>query len=161
MQIFSIPGAICKNGHRVIGSNPSEIQQAKFCQSCGEKVFNRCDGCNKEIMVKGTYQISDRDSDVYLPLPAFCENCGKAYPWTSLVLEAAKNLINSANELDNTEKVYLVDNLNNIISDKPNTELVAKKIRGLLNKAGNEFTSAFRNVTVNIISEIAKKAMFP
>jgi len=111
-------------------------------------------------MVKGTYQISDRDSDEYLPLPAFCENCGKAYPWTSLALEAAKNLIDSANELDNIEKVYLANNLNNIISDNPNTELVANNIRSLLSKAGNEFTSAFRNITVNIISEIAKRAIF-
>ena len=60
----------------------------KFCELCGAPTMYKCPHCNEEIegYKKGDYVGS---IGYGTPVPDFCHNCGKPYPWTINKLKAS------------------------------------------------------------------------
>jgi hypothetical protein len=92
-------------------------------------------------------------------VPAFCRACGSAYPWTESKIEAAKQLIELAEKLDDAEKATLTADLPDLVRDTPRTQVAATRFKRLAAKVGGGITSALRDIIVDIASEAAKKVI--
>lgn len=89
--------------------------------------------------------------------PAFCHNCGRAYPWTDSKIEVAKELIALAEKLGDAEKAALTADLPDLVRDTPRTQVAATRFKKLATKVGGGITSALRDIVVDVASEAAKK----
>lgn len=66
---------ICRSGH----IQPQRGN--KFCAKCGQPTIEKCESCGSAI--NGAHI----DSGQFSPMPeskrpAYCEDCGKPFPWT-------------------------------------------------------------------------------
>jgi len=150
---------VCMNGHLITPyceSDPSEMKN--FCPKCGSKTITQCLKCNTEILGKRHYPgvIGTRPKK-----PAdYCHSCGNPYPWTEKAMEAVKELIDISHVSDE-EKESLKNDLGDLSTDTPRTNLAATKMANFLEGLGNELKSATRDLIVDIASETAKKIIFP
>ena len=94
-------------------------------------------------------------------LPSFCHNCGKSYPWTEAKIKAAQELAFELDNLTQEEKENLNKSLHDIIRDTPETTVAATRVKKLFAKAGKGVAEGFKNILVDIISEAAKKMIWP
>ena len=92
-----------------------------------------------------------------LPLPVFCPDCGKPYPWTEAKLKAAQELTDLQEELEPEEREILKKSFDDIVRDTPQTKVAATQIKRLLLKVGKPVAELFRELVVDIASETAKK----
>jgi hypothetical protein len=148
---------VCLNGHTVNESARSHPEHnQKFCARCGVETIISCPECDHELRgaFRGTLNFSD-----FVP-PAFCHNCGHAYPWTEAKLKAAKDLISEAEKLSSEERESLSRSLDDLVRNTPSTQVAAMRFKKLLPKAGKEIAEAVRSIAVDILSEAAKKALF-
>lgn len=72
---------VCLNGHQITAHYYRSPERRKpFCDQCGAKTIHQCPDCGTDI--KGHYRV---EGVVVLgrgtPIPDFCHNCGKPYPW--------------------------------------------------------------------------------
>jgi hypothetical protein len=147
---------ICMNGH-VVNDHVKEspYRNTKYCTRCGESTIERCPHCKSGIrghpyLVEG-----------FLPTPAFCHECGMPYPWTLLKIQAARNLTKSMDKLSKSEKDILITSIDEIVRDTPNAVTAAIQYKSLLAKAGKAVAKAMRDVLIDIVSEAAKKIVWP
>jgi len=96
-----------------------------------------------------------------LPLPIFCPECGKPYPWTEVKLKAAKELADELDNLNPKERETLKKSLDDIIRNTPQTPVAATRFKRLIAKAGPVVADSFRKILVDIASEAAKKIIWP
>jgi len=82
------------------------------------------------------------------------------YPWTEAKLSAAQEL---ADELDLTEqeKEMLKQSLPELVKDTPRTQVAANRFKRLATKGGELALGMFRDILVDVMSETAKKLIFP
>jgi hypothetical protein len=151
---------VCRNGHTITSMYASSPDLAKkYCPQCGEETITECPSCNQQIQgyyhVPGFFGVGEK----YKP-PAFCHNCGQPYPWTKGRLEAAKELAQEAENLDEQEREQLARSLDDIIRDTPRTQVAANRFKRLMAKAGRGTAQAMREIVVDIATEAAKKAIF-
>lgn len=156
---------ICLNGH-VITTNSNDIHlYQKFCQSCGQTIISTCQNCNTPI--KGRHrEVSHIDppfrystSPYFKPL--YCYNCGEAFPWTQRTKEAAYDLVKFANKLSDTEKKDLKASISELIKDSPKTSIAQFKFKKYALKAGSEVAKGLKEILIDLVSETAKKAIWP
>ena len=152
---------ICTNGHVITtsaGSGP-ELRQT-FCSECGKPTLMACTSCDAPI--RGYYYVPGviGFSEHYIR-PSFCHNCGKPYPWTTARLEAASELLIETANLNDDEQKTLTQNLNEITTDNPRTQLAATRIRRFVQNAGSQVAGAIRDILVDVASEAAKKILWP
>lgn len=149
---------ICLNGHVVSHSFPNE---EAFCSLCGTKTYSYCPRCNHPI--RGTYYIYGLATfgvDEY-EKPYYCYNCGAPYPWTQKILDNAIELLSLDDDLDSSSKDLIKNAIPDLIVDTPTTPIaVAKYRKGILN-AGQIVTDSLRQLLIDVISETAKKTLFP
>lgn len=154
---YNIP-TICLNGHVVSHSYPNE---ETFCSLCGTKTYSYCPQCNCPI--RGTYYIdgfATFGADEY-EKPYYCYNCGAPYPWTQQILDNAIELLSLDDELDSSSKDLIKNAIPDLIVDTPTTPIaVAKYRKGILN-AGQIVKDSLRQLLIDVISETAKKTLFP
>jgi hypothetical protein len=93
-------------------------------------------------------------------VPPFCRACGSAYPWTKSKIEAAKELIRLADELNDAEKATLTADLPDLVSDTPRTQAAATRFKRLAAKVGGKFISTLWDIFHDVASEAAKKVFF-
>ena len=91
----------------------------------------------------------------------FCLACGTPYPWTVEKLEAAKAYADEAEDLSAEEKETLKKSFDDLIVDSPKTQLAAIRFKKLLPKVGQQVGGALRDLLIDIVSEAAKKALWP
>jgi len=96
-----------------------------------------------------------------LPLPIFCPDCGKPYPWTEAKLKAAQELADELDNLSPEERDLLKRSLDDIMRDTPQTTVAANRFKRLVAKAGQVTAEGFRDILVDILSETAKKIIWP
>jgi hypothetical protein len=96
-----------------------------------------------------------------LPLPIFCPDCGKPYPWTEAKLKAALELSDELNNLSTEERNMLKKSLDDIVRDTPETTVAATRFKRLVTKAGKAAADGFKDILVDIASETAKKLIWP
>jgi hypothetical protein len=152
---------ICLNGH-LITSHAETFPdgQRKFCANCGESTTKKCLACSANI--RGYYHVPGVISlvDSYA-VPAFCADCGKAYAWTERRLQAAKDLTAELDGLDGQEKAILSNSLEDLVRDTPQTTVAATRFKNLASKAGRTGAESLKTIMVDIVSEAAKKLIWP
>ncbi len=81
VQSWQDTALVCLNGHMVNNSMKRSPEcNTKFCEKCGEKAIWQCISCGQEI--RGHYHYPRIIGGGPHRPPAFCYNCGQAYPWT-------------------------------------------------------------------------------
>ncbi len=171
---------ICTNGHVVNWMSVSKPgDNRRFCDKCGAQTITNCQYCN--AMIKGYYHtIEWTEKDVIkaiqeavnpppktipynlgLTLPSFCSDCGKPYPWIESKLKAAQEFTDLLDKLSPEERETLKKSLDDIIRDTPQTTVAATRFKRLVAKAGKPVADAFRDILVDVLSEAAKKIIWP
>lgn len=152
---------ICLNGHVITERTqraPERMQ--KFCKQCGEPTITECQNCNAPI--RGYYQV---EGVVTLSAgaptaPSYCHECGHPYPWSEKKLEAAWELADELEELNDEEKEKLKNSLEDITRDSPKTELATTRVKKILGKLGKESYEIAKNILIDLATEAAKKSLF-
>ena len=126
---------ICINGHVINAAslrNPHRSQ--KFCSLCGAQTIDSCQKCQNQI--RGHFVRENQILGVY-SRPAFCLECGNAYPWTEAALIAARELAQELDGLNPEEKELLKESLEDIVRDTPRTSVAVTRFKKLVTKSGN------------------------
>ncbi|MGL5651236.1 MAG: DUF2321 domain-containing protein [Paraclostridium sp.] len=152
---------ICKNGH-VINDSMNEYpnNNEKFCTRCGAEAIHKCDKCNDNI--RGNYHYDEVVNFTSMEEPpAYCHNCGNAYEWTRLKMEALNELIELDEELDQEQKETLKQSGLEISTENPKNKVAVLKIKSVLSKTGSalkeEIKDAFAQVAAKTAVEIMKQ----
>jgi hypothetical protein len=153
---------ICLNGHvinREVKKSP-EFNQ-KFCVRCGAEATTQCPKCKADI--RGEYH----GVDVFVitpanaPAPPFCIGCGAAYPWTQARLDAARELTMTLDALTPPEREMLAKSLDDLVRDTPRTTVAATLFKKAVAKAGGEAAGGFKDILISVVTEAAKKMLWP
>jgi len=143
---------VCRKGHVVNDqSQMAPEQNAPFCAECGEATLDRCETCERAI--RG-YDHRYRRR-VFRP-PAYCDACGKPYPWTVAALAALEEI---GSELESAEREELRRNVPDVIANTPRTPLAANAIKKVLAKAPQWVADAAKQIIVSVATEAAKQRM--
>lgn len=147
---------ICLNGHVVNDSHERFAgYNQDFCSKCGAKTIIRCSDCG--AVIRGR---SYGTASYFGECPAYCQACGKPYPWTESALRAAGDLSEEL-EISEDDKIVLKTALPDLVSDNAQTVVAASRYKRIVAKAGPAAAEAFKSILVNVVSEAAKKIMFP
>ena len=146
----------CINGHTLVTSR--WIDTVEFCEKCGAKMIDKCPECGSPIkewsyggvVVLGTPQYTRA---------AYCRKCGKPYPWTQSALEAAIELVQEEEELDDIQRSKLVDSLPDIISETPKTQVAIVRFKKALLSVGKFTAEGLRQFAVDFGCELAKNQL--
>lgn len=153
---------ICLNGH-VTSLQWSPQSNQKFCTKCGEPTITACQQCKAAISGRYSGPPRSRYSALdpeYFQAPSFCPNCGESYPWTQRRLQAAKDLADELDELDEAERDKLKESLDDLAKDSPQTEVAVTRFKKIMSKLGTQSASALKSIVVDLVSETAKKMLF-
>ena len=139
-------------------SASSPASNKKYCGECGQSTIQACPNCNSSI--RGYYHVDGVVSFSDTPVPRFCTDCGKPYPWISKAIDAAECLISELSELTDEEKEILKKNLDDIINETPYTSLAVTRFKKLIPKSGKVAGELIKDILIKIVSEAAKKALW-
>ncbi len=150
---------ICLNGHAtnsLAASNPQSNQN--FCSQCGAKTITACPSCNTAI--RGYYHVPGVIGIFGYNKPAYCFQCGCAFPWTVTSLDAAAELVDDLDTLNADEKRQLKDSFPDLVRDTPKTPVAEGRFKHLTKKAGAEAIGGIRTILIDLVSEAVKKSIF-
>jgi len=153
---------ICKNGHLINDSvkRPPEYNK-NFCDKCGAQTITKCPNCSFEIQGRDHRVSIVGGGSTYYPIRAFCPNCGRPYPWTKAKIQAAQELTQELENISDNEKEILTQSIDEMIKDSPKATLAAAKSKKILSKMSKQVVDAFKEILVDIMSETAKKLLWP
>ncbi|MBI0097089.1 MULTISPECIES: DUF2321 domain-containing protein [Snodgrassella] len=153
---------ICLNGHVV--TTTADVQperQEAFCSKCGEATITQCPNCSASIRGKFEYErVVVVGFDAFYKPPAFCHNCGKAFPWTERKIASAVELVEVGADLSPEEMQQFRSDLTELTKDSPKTQVASLRFNKVMGKAGKSIASGVRNIIVDVLSEAAKKAIW-
>ena len=150
---------ICPNGHVInYASTSSPESNKKFCDKCGEATITACQNCNTPV--QGILHVPNMLSISTYGPPRFCHECGKNFPWTKKRLDVARELIDELN-LSDEEKDDAEQSITDLVQDSPRSQVAAAKFKRLVAKGGAWSIGVFRDILVDVLSETAKKLLFP
>jgi len=138
---------VCMSGH-CINSTYRQLPQFNkaFCTDCGEPTITNCLACKAPIrgLYLGVLSVSE------VPVPAFCDACGMAYPWQVARVASAIEILRLQGiaEADVRE---VERNLPDITRDTPRSHAAALRVRGALTKAGKPLY----DIGMKVIGDIA------
>ena len=148
---------ICLNGHIINNSSTDNPEyNEKYCKKCGAETITQCQQCGEQIRghLRGVFP------SINQPPPSFCINCGQPYPWTISRLEAARQLTEELEILDDDEKETLNESIKNLVSDTPMTTVSVGRFKKLMKKVGPAMAGMFRDILVSVITETAKSQIW-
>lgn len=149
---------VCQNGHVITNFAETRPQHMKnFCNTCGAATIRACPKCAKHI--QGHYHGGAPHSGK--PAPAFCHGCGSPYPWTERRINAAKQLADEEAGFSPEETEQFAKSLESIVGQTPDATLATSRFQKLLTKVGKPVSHALRDILVDVLSEAAKKAIWP
>ncbi len=150
---------VCPNGH--VANSTCQLLPGltkTFCERCGEKTIVACPDCRAPI--RGEYTGGDFYTIGY-SLPAFCHNCGHAFPWTVRAMQVAIDLATESGKLTDLEQKQFTESVHEVTRDTPRTQVAASRMKRILEKAGKATADAVRDVLVDVTSEAVKKVIWP
>jgi len=151
---------VCLNGQPINEFAESQpAHNAKFCDKCGAETITACPKCNATI--KGHYHSPGVLAFSNYKPPAFCYQCGLPYPWTTSRLNAARELTNELENLDEQERESLSKSLDDLIRETPSTPVAVNRFKKLVKKAGSVAADGLKSILVDVITEAAKKQLWP
>lgn len=150
----------CLKGH-VIDNEAGELggDPQLWCHICGAETIDKCPSCDGPLRGHKKYTPLRPD-----PKPDdYCVHCGRALPWTASRQEALREIAKHIDKLTEDDRRALAELLPDLVcsTTTPSTEVAVVKMKSLLKKGGAVFTDAARNVLADVISETARKALFP
>lgn len=151
---------VCPNGHVATrcADQYTEFQE-QFCSKCGEATLMQCTKCNSSI--RGDYDAEGVISIgfSYTP-PAYCHNCGNAFPWTERKIACAVEFVEVGSELPPEELEQFRADLTELTKDGPKTQVASLRFKNVMAKAGSSVASGVRDIVVDVLSETAKRAIW-
>lgn len=110
---------ICTGGHKLTSSMEISENTNKYCEACGKPAITQCPACGSPI--HGDYNEESVLSHRERPIPAYCYECGRPYPWTASLLQTADNIISAVEGLTPEQKQQLKEFLPDIVIETPRT----------------------------------------
>jgi hypothetical protein len=151
---------VCPNGHVSNDSTRRYPQHsAAFCQDCGEQNITACPRCSTGI--RGDYYAPGLVGPPGYTPPSFCYNCGSPFPWTERRIKAAEELATDSGELSSEELAQFKENVPPLMKTSPQTAVAANRVKKLLMKVGKGTAQGIRDILVDVVSEAAKKVIWP
>lgn len=152
------------NGHQQSDSLSWGAQVDGFCKECGAKLISTCPSCKSPI--PGSIDPNDYNSGVLVlggntetPVPKYCNNCGKPYPWTQTAIDATKELINMS-DLSSDDKKSFENSIPDLLTETPKTKLATTKFKIYASKAGVTIANGLKEILIDVVSESVKKAIW-
>jgi hypothetical protein len=150
----------CINGHCITScADTSPEFTQSFCSTCGAKTTKTCPGCQAKI--RGYFHIPNVFGSVDIRTPGYCHNCGQAYPWTAASLDAAKQLTDELDELTPEDRITLKGALDDLVRETPRSQVAIVRFKKILPKAGKVAAEAFKKLLIDVVTEAAKKQLWP
>jgi hypothetical protein len=150
---------ICLNGHMINDCAKTLPQFSKaFCTDCGQRTVTNCSKCQAEI--KGYYRSDSGIGGVRPDVPKFCHACGEPYPWQAEKLATAKALADEFDELSSEEREKLKGSLDELVIDSPRTELAVARFKKIMAKLGKGSVEMMKQITIELVTEAAKKKIW-
>lgn len=157
---FQDTAQVCPNGHVANKSSVSYPEFNKdFCEHCGEETITKCPVCSNPI--RGLYHVAAALGLTSYTPPAYCRDCGAAFPWTDRKIAAAAELAGEIGGLSTQEVAEFEEGLQEISRESPRAQLGAARVQKALAKMSATTAQAVRDVIVDIVSETAKKIIWP
>lgn len=153
---------VCSNGHQITDYYPydTDPHPDEYCEECGSKVIVTCPSCKTPILgyeqVDGVIALGFSTS-----VPNYCRNCSNPYPWTSLVLESAVELLALDENLADSDKNLIKAAIPDLLVDTPKTKLAEAKFKKGFSGASKLVKDSLYNLLVDVLSESVKKTIFP
>ncbi len=148
---------ICKNGHVM---SIYDANSQKYCSRCGKETYSYCTSCKSPI--RGKYEVPGvLNLTGHYEKPHYCYNCGAPYPWTQMIIDNAAEILAMDIEISQEEKQLIKDAIPNLIVETPETPLAASKYKKTMAKVGETTSEVMRQLIIDVISETAKKILFP
>ena len=94
-------------------------------------------------------------------VPDFCRGCGSAYPWMLRKIAVLETLASEIDGLDPEDRRIWREDLLDLIKDTPRTPLAANRFLKVIRKLGPTIGDGAKTIIIQVISEAAKKIMFP
>lgn len=149
---------ICENGHVINGwSTDSPEHNEMFCNKCGKPTITKCPECNAAI--RGN--VLDDFPNLHFKAPNYCINCGSPYPWIKSRLITANELVYELESINERDKAILMTSINDLVKETPSAPIAATKYKKIMEKVGTTTSSIFRDILVDVVSEVVKKSLFP
>lgn len=147
---------ICLNGH---AASSTTANYRRFCKDCGVNTISQCDSC--DTYIQGDYEVPGIAviGFTYYP-PAYCHNCGQAYPWTKVVLENAVELISLDDELPSEHKKIIKNAFPDLVVETPTTPVAVAKYKKYMSKSAEYVQEGMRNLLKDVVSETVKKSIW-
>jgi len=153
---------ICREGHITNGAMSTYPSRTKaHCPTCGAETISACQSCNKPI--RGAYcffHLGVKQVNALAKTPAFCEHCGKPFPWTESRLEAARDLADQL-ELDIPERTLLGKSIEELVRDTPRAAAEAVRFKTMVEKTQPWALGAFKEILYGVVGEAAKRMIWP
>jgi len=157
---YYLTAQVCLNGHVANKAMESDPHRNKaFCEKCGERTISKCPSCEKPI--RGPYEVPVTFSMGLYEPPSFCLSCGSPFPWTTMRQETVLELLKQSGALTDDDLADLPGMLSDTIRDTPRATIGASRLQVMIKKAGPQVGSIIRDLLVNIVSESAKKLIWP
>lgn len=152
---------VCLNAHQISAYSESnqDPNPAKFCEKCGASVIRTCQSCKHAIDGKVTYPGILNASKVVVP--NFCKHCSKPYPWTESIIQGTRELLELDSSISKEDKDSIEQSVPDLLVDTPKTKIAATKFKMIISGTTNIIKDGLRELLVDVISETAKKIIFP
>lgn len=151
---------VCPNGHVTTDSADAYPEhREKFCSKCGEATMTQCQNCATSI--RGDYHVEGvfGFGGEYAP-PAYCHNCGRAFPWTERKVNAATDLVEISGKLSSEELAQFRADLSEMTKESPRLLVASTRFKQTMAKVGSAVAGGVRDIVVDVLSEAAKKAIW-
>lgn len=153
---------ICLNGHIVNDQTERHPHfNKRFCEKCGAETVVQCQQCGTGIQgkyhVRGVASLSITKKSP----PAYCADCGSAYPWTERKLQAAKDLVSELDDLSESERTTLSKSVDDLVRDNAQTPVAATRFKKVALKLGTDSASALKDILIDVVSKTAKSLLWP
>src|SRR5215204_5763977 len=125
---------ICLGGHVTNSSTQVHPESnKKYCHRCGKQTITECPKCKKPIQGH-PYLENNARSLIPIKAPRFCKECGNIFPWFEDQVQAAKELAEMQEDLDDKDKELLKKSFDDLIQYNAKSEVAALKIRRVFEK---------------------------
>ncbi len=91
--------------------------------------------------------------------PSFCTDCGRPFPWTQSKVQAAVELAQELEVLDEQDRAMLEESIDDLVRDTPAATVAVVRFKRIMGKVGHESASMFREILVGVLSEGAEKML--
>lgn len=150
---------VCPNGHVTTSRADARPEQREpFCSRCGEATLTSCDCCAASI--RGHYQVDGVIGGLAYEPPAYCYNCGAAFPWTQRKIDGAMELLELDTVLSHAELLQMRTDLVELTKDTPKLQAASLRFKKAMSKAGVGVATGVREIVIDVLSEAAKKAIW-